>query len=663
MQKKNGMSKRSHKTKRRVIEQENPASQRVEQVSVLAAEEALPTGVGLPRSRWRHAAFLALLLGVCVGLYGWTADFPMVFDDHTYMIDNPFFQEVAQLKYLRDFEEFANRPARIGSDPDYAVNLILRPVTYATFYVNHLLDGWHPRWFRVVNLLIHACNSMLAYLLLLVVLRKPVARGMLPSSSALFIAGTAALLFAVHPLATESVTYIIQRFTSLVMLFSLLALWLHFLSLDEESSKVRRWALRIGSVVTMLLAMQSKENSVVIPVLAVLIDWLTRGTNLRRTLKHSLPLLLCLPLIPLLVFLTSAAQHGWDFGWHAAVNIVNSRDEPLKHWHYLVTQFTVVAHYLRLMVWPSGQNIDPEWPSYDSLWQEHVLASLGVLCALLALTWWMFRRGRGTDVRSALGWTFTLWFFAAISISSGVVPLPDMMAEHRSYMASLGIFILAACLLDRLRMVHWRQGVMQKAVPALVLVAAGALAWATCARNEVWRTNESLWQDTVAKSPNKYRTWGNLGTAYSRKGKDEKAVVCYRKALEIEPRFQNGLLNLSNSLLRLKRPKESLETTLQLIKIDQGAATKPPVAFTLGLGLAGVGRYDEAVSVFREILAVMPNDVMTLKALGLVYFQTGLERRALELYNRAAKIQPNDPQLPALMQAASDALRSQRKMN
>jgi len=613
---------------------------------------------------WRnHAVFLTLLLSLCAGLYGWTADFPMVFDDHTYMIDNPFFNEVAHLGYLRDFEEFVTRPAKIGSDPDYAVNLILRPVAYATFYANHVFDGWHPRWFRVVNIVIHTLNAVLAYLLLLELLRRPVASGKLPESSAPFIAGTAALLFAVHPLATESVTYIIQRFTSLVMLFSMLALWLHFLSLDEACSKGRRWALRIGAVMAMLLAMQSKESSVVIPVLALLIDWLALGTVLRHALKRALPLLLCLPLIPLLVFLTSAAQHGWNLSWHAAVNIVNSRDVPLNHWHYLVTQITVVAHYLRLMVWPSGQNLDPEWPRYDTLWQGHVLMALGVLCALFGAVWWMFRRGRGVDARSSLGFAFTLWFFATVSISSGLVPLPDMMAEHRSYMPSLGLFILTACLLDRLRVMPGWQGRMKKIVPALVLAAVGALAWATCVRNEIWRTNESLWQDTVAKSPNKYRTWGNLGTAYSRKGKDEKAVDCYRKALEIEPRFQNGLLNLSNSLLRLKRPKESLETTLKLIKIDQGAAAKPPVAFTLGLGLAGVGRYDDAVAVFREILAAMPNDVMTLKALGLVYFQTGLERRALELFGRAAKLQPNDPQLPMLMKAASDALHGQRGVN
>lgn len=132
-------------------------------------------------------------------------------------------------------------------------------------------------------------------------------------------------------------------------------------------------------------------------------------------------------------------------------------------------------------------------------------------------------------------------------------------------------------------------------------------------------------------------------------------MECYRAALKIEPRFQNGLLNLSNSLLRLNKPKESLENTVKMIQMDNTAGAKPPVAFTLGLGLAGVGRYDEAVSVFRGILAVMPDDLQTRKALGLVYYQAGLPHRALDHFRHAAAVHPHDEHLHALIKAAENA--------
>lgn len=602
-----------------------------------------------------HAAVVAVLMGLCASLYVWTADFPMAFDDHTYLKDNPFFRDGSTFEYLKDFKEFATRPARIGSDPDYAVNAIMRPVSYASFRMNYLLDGFNPHWYRLVNVAIHALNSVLIYALVTVLLRRSQLAAGLRRSSVLFIAVAAAALFAAHPLATESVTYIVQRFTSLVVLLSLTSLCLYFASVSAQR-RWGRWLLRGGAVVAVLLAMQTKEDAFMIPLVAVLLDWLVMGAGLRKAAWRGLPLLLCMPLIPVLVFMTAAAQHG-GFDFNAAMNIVNSRDTPLNHWQYFVSELTVMTHYLRQMFWPKGMNLDPEWPVYGSLFQGPVLLALAVLSGMVLTAWGLFQRFR-QDVRFVMVFACVVWFFVTISVSSALTPLPDLVAEHRSYLPSIGIFILVACLLDWVRSSSSgaRARMMQVGVPVLALACVGALSWKTCVRNNVWRTRESLWEDTVAKSPGKYRTWGNLGAAYSDAGKNEKAVQCFREALKVEPRFQNGLLNLSNSLLRLNRPKEALDTTMQLISLDKNATTKPPVAFTLGLSLAGVGRYDEAVAVFRDILQAIPNDVQTHKALGLVYYQTGLPHRALDHYHVAESVQPNDAQLKNLIQAAEVAL-------
>jgi protein O-mannosyl-transferase len=602
---------------------------------------------------WMHAAVVAVLAGLCAGLYVWTADFPMVFDDHTYLLDNPFFRSAGTLDYLADFGEFVSRPAKMGTDPDYAVNAILRPVAYASFHLNYFLDGFRPHWFRLFNVAVHAASSALIYALLSVLLGHAARALRLERGSVFFIAAASALLFAAHPLATESVTYIIQRFTSLVVFFSLLSLWLYFLSWSVSS----KWGVRLlrtAAVLAVLAAMQTKEDAVVVPLLAVLLDWLVLGNLLRPALLRALPLLLCLPVIPGLVLLTSSAQHG-VYDWHAAMNIVNSRDHPLPHWQYFVTELTVMTHYLRQMLWPKDMNLDPEWPLYESLWQGPVLCAVVVLGAMVLVPVWLFRRFRH-EVRFALGLAAVGWFFLTISVSSAIVPLPDLVAEHRSYFPSIGITVMVAALLDWLRCHGLRQHAARAWVPVFVLLCAGGLSWKTCVRNNIWRTRESLWEDTVAKSPGKYRTWGNLGAAYSDAGKTEKAVHCFREALKVEPRFQNGLLNLSNSLLRLNRPQEALDTTLQLINMDKTATTKPPVAINLGLSLAGVGRYDEAVSVFRDILQTIPNDPLTHKALGMVYYQTGLPHRALDHYNAAARVQPDDPQLNNLIQAARVAM-------
>jgi tetratricopeptide (TPR) repeat protein len=597
-------------------------------------------------------------MALCAGLYFWTADFPMVFDDNTYLRDNKFFCEAGIFDFLKDFKEFANRPVKLGCDPDYAVNAILRPVAYASFYLNYMADGLKPHWYRLVNIGIHGVNAILIYALVNVLLRPATLGGRLQRESVLFISAAAALLFVAHPLATESVTYIIQRFTSLVTLFSLLSLCLYIASCFAQS-RLRLWLLRGGAVLAVLLAMQTKECACMIPLLAVLLDWLVLGTRLRQALSRALPLLLCMPLIPVLVLLTAAAQHG-TYDLHSAIHIVNSREVPLNHWHYSVTELTVVTHYLRQMFWPKGMNLDPEWPLYQSLWQGPVLLALAVLGGVVLTAWGLFRRFRG-DVRFALAFASVLWFFLTIAVSSGLVPLPDLVAEHRSYLPSIGIFVLVACLLDWLRSSGLRAGTLRVGVPVLTLLCVGALSWKTCIRNEVWRTRESLWEDTVAKSPGKYRTWGNLGAAYFDAGKHDKAVPCFRAALKVEPRYQNALLNLSNSLLILNRPKEALDTTLQLINLDKNVTSKPLVALVLGRSLAGVGRYDEAISVFRDILVTMPDDASTHTSLGYVYYQVGLPHRALDHFETAARVRPDDPRLQTLIQATKVAMAEKRK--
>lgn len=629
---------------------ENPMSKRPRRSHQRQPSQQPAAAVPSPKGKCAPQMFVVLaLMTLCVGLYSWTADFPMVFDDHMYMMDNAIFRDTASFSYPTHFTEFVRRPLLARSDPDLSVNFVLRPLAYASLHANYLLDGFTPRWFRVVNIIIHAFNALLIYAVLRLLLKAAAPQS---GSSATFIPAAAAFLFAVHPLATESVTYIIQRFTSLSTLFYLLTLWCYFRSLQTGAPKgALLW--RGSAVLSVLAGMLTKECVFTAPLMVVLLDWLVLGTRLRAAVVRAWPLLLCLPLIPVQVLMASAALHQGDFNLANAFEIVNSRDAPLSHWHYIVTQLTVLVAYLRQILWPSGLNLDPDWPLYRSLSEAPVMAACALLTTLLAGVWlaWRWRR---ENVRMRLMLVFVLWFFITISISSGLVPLPDLMADHRSYLPSIGIFVLVACLLDLLRGCSWRPA--RILAPAVLATGVISLAWATCLRNEVWRTRESLWEDTVAKSPNKYRTWGNLGAAYSDSGQEEKAVKCYRKALKIEPSFQNGLLNLSNSLLRLNRPKESLENTINLIKMDQHAGAKPAVAFTFGLGLSGVGRYDEAISVFREILTVVPHDVQARKALGLTFYKAGLPHRALEHYRRAVAVQPNDQHLHMLIQAAETAM-------
>jgi hypothetical protein len=180
-----------------------------------------------------------------------------------------------------------------------------------------------------------------------------------------------------------------------------------------------------------------------------------------------------------MVMAVSAAQNGGEWSLGQALQIVNLGEKPWGHGQYVITQWTVLVEYLRLMVWPSGQNICHDWPVKISLFDGAVLRSaVTVLVSLLCAAWWL-RSRRWMGGQGRLVFAFVLWFFGTISVSSGLVPLPEMMAEHRTYLPSIGILVALACMLERLR------GMIRPVAAGLVVAVMAA---ATLARNEVWRT-------------------------------------------------------------------------------------------------------------------------------------------------------------------------------
>ena len=273
-------------------------------------------------------------------IYGGTLHHPLVFDDDTYLRSNPYFSGES-FRYLTNYTDFVRSPLKRGFDPDLTVNFVLRPFAYATFYANWLMEGFQPRGYRLANILIHLAGSMALWALLRRLLRGA------GEGTARWVPLLTAMAFLVHPLGVESVTYIVQRFTSMACTLGLISLWLHFKAVEST----RRAIWQALSVLALLLAMLTKECSIVFPLLALGLDALVIGTPLRAALRRSLPLLLLLPLIPAQVMLASSTLND-GLAAVSPLHIVNSRDAPIPHAHYLFTQFIVIADYLRMVIWP-----------------------------------------------------------------------------------------------------------------------------------------------------------------------------------------------------------------------------------------------------------------------------------------------------------------------
>ena len=201
------------------------------------------------------------------------------------------------------------------------------------------------------------------------------------------------------------------------------------------------------------------------------------------------------------------------------------------------------------------------------------------------------------------------------------------------------MFVVFACLFDMVRGIFANRPRELAAAAALIVTG---FSTATILRNRVWSGADSLWADAAEKSPGKFRVWSNLGVALAAKGREKDAADCYRKSVQIEPAFANGVLNLSNSLLRLNRPKEALSEIDRLREHNPEAFERAPILYTKALGLLQTGKPQEATNLLREVVEKEPRDFMSHRLLGIIFSDAGKKAEAERHLRRALALEPND---------------------
>jgi len=579
-----------------------------------------PRTAGHPAiSRWGGPA---LLIALGLALYGYTLPFPFVFDDHIYLVNNPLATDARSFRYPFEFDSFAKRATSLGLDQDLSTNFILRPFAYFTFYVNYAIGGMHPPGFRAVNIAIHVGNA-----LLLLGLAGRLLRHAAPTpaseSSARFVALSAALLFLVHPLQIESVTYVIQRFTSFGTFFYLATVLLFVASRTASGEKVARRCRR-WSIASLFVGTFTKEFLFTAPIMMVLLDWIVLHAPLRAACRRIIPWALLMPVIPVLMALTSAAQTGatsFD-AWLNVAGTGNAREGYALH--YALTQPGVILTYLRLIFVPTGLNIDPTRLPVTSAGEWRFIGPVLLLLSIFAGAWFWYRRQQQQPLRT-VGFCFVLWFFLGLSIDSTVVPLPDLMSEHRCYLSTLGVFGAVACFAEmlRLRLQPWPE--WRLFVPAAVAIWVIALMVATIDRHEIWRTNIALWSDTARKSPTKTRVWANLGTAFGTAQMNSRAAEAYSQAIARDSRNTHAHYNLAKVELRLGRFQQALAVADAGTGIDPQAHALHQLR---AVALFNLGQRDAALESLKQAISLRPDEAWSHLALAEFLVAGGEHARA-----------------------------------
>jgi len=317
-------------------------------------------------SRWAQSCIVLLFLTLLASLiYSNTFSASFQFDDNYNIVDHSW---IKNLSNLLDFS---------GS----------RYVGYLSFALNYHFGQLHVFGYHLVNLLIHITNGFLVYFFVLLLLRIPSPHPSRLTPHASGIALVTALLFVAHPIQTQAVTYIVQRFTSLATLFYLLAVVLYLkwrLAVPESRHRSLYYA---GALLSTVLAMKTKEIAFTLPFMLILIEAVFFGSFTRKQWIALIPFLLTLAIIP--ISRAGAIGEGERF---ARETIEISRLD------YLLTQFRVILTYLRLLIFPVHQNLDYDYPISHSLWEPKVLFSFLFLLVLFTFSLYLlFVRSRTAD--------------------------------------------------------------------------------------------------------------------------------------------------------------------------------------------------------------------------------------------------------------------------
>jgi Flp pilus assembly protein TadD len=559
-----------------------------------------PTPFSLPRlTAWAIAAGLALATLVA---YRGALSGPFVLDDTRAITDN-----------------FSIRSLATAWSPPPDTTTSGRPVVNLSLALNYALGGLAVEGYHLFNLAVHALAALALFGIVRRTLQSPriapaLARDATP------VAGGIALLWALHPLQTESVTYTIQRAESLMGFFYLLTLYAfirgagcHPWGDNRPARHSRAWL--VVSFAACLLGMATKEVMASAPLLVLLYDRAFVAGNFRAALRVRAGYYAALAAtwLPLAALVISAENRGGTAGLASKIAAVD----------YALTQCFAIVHYLRLALWPAplvfdyGNATFTAWP---------LLA--GPALVLLALVGGTLVALRTRPMLGFLGAAF----FAILAPSSSFVPIATQtIAEHRMYLPLAAVLTLVVLGLHRLD---------RRAALAATLVLAGGCAMLTGQRNATYRDALTLWTDTAAKAPDNVRAHTNLGLALLDLGRTAEARTEFAAALRLRPDQPDTHVNSATVLGRLNRLDEAigeLETALRLAP-DQLEARN-----NLGALLAQRGRLDEAIAQFERAVHLAPASAESHSNLGRALLQAGRTAEAVVHGAESVRLRPLDP--------------------
>lgn len=552
------------------------------------------------RLQVRFTSFVAIVLVLVVSVtHGRSLRGEFVFDDTGAILDNPSIHSLTSLKAVLLGNKFTTVAGR--------------PMLNLSLALNYAWGGIHPSGYRLFNYAVHAAGACLLFCFLRRIL------SMFEQTSA--AAGTLALaisvLWCVHPLTINAVSYIVQRGESMASLCYLAVLW-SFVKGVQASQ--RGWF--VASVLAAWLGSLTKEIIATVPLAVIALDLLVVTRDWRQALRNHWRVYLGLMTawVPLALCMYASRDREESVGYGMGITLIN----------HIQTQVWAVAHYLRLIVWPNPLVFDygPEFTVTDS--RQLLMAGVVLVGFLLLVVWLAVRRSPlafpGVAICLLLGPT-------------SVIPIvTQTVAEHRMYLASAcgitWLIVVLFLMLTRLRPLVTLTPENQRLAFGMFWVpVALTLGVLTAQRSEVFLTEDSIWNDTLRKQPTNQRPYLILGHAARDIRRDSSAALrLYGQAIALQGPLTRHAYEVRGELHRnLGQLKPALDDFSRAIALHPNIIDDRYHRASI---LRDLGRYDEAIRDLDAARRIDPKNRTTDLVLGSVYASSGKLLPALDLFDR-----------------------------
>ena len=429
----------------------------------------------------------------------------------------------------------------------------------------------------------------------------------------------AGLIFIAHPVQVEAVTYISQRSASMATLFYVASLCFYIKSRSAQTEIPHSVVGRIyyaGALTTAVIAMFTKETAITLPLMILLYEISFLKTDTKPNWKYLAPFLATLIIVPL----------GTDFTKSVKFHLLLGEPE-MSSMQYFLTQFRVMITYIRLVFLPFCQNLDYDYHIFKDILEAPVMVSVLFLATILFSVKCLFTKYR------LIAFSI-LWFFLTLLPESSIFPIKDVIFEHRLYLPMVGFSLFLVSGIYYIWGKNSSTGMT--AILCLIVLSYSVM---TYQRNIIWKDDQSLWDDTVRKSPYKARPYINRGISYCRLGELDRSWKDLNKGIGINPNFAISYFYRGLIYEKQGRPIQALIEFSKAITIEP----RNPLAYYKRCFIyKSTGDIPRCLSDLYKINEIDPQDTMAYDFRGIVFIEQGKLIQAIAEFNKSIDIDPND---------------------